>query len=622
MALFGNDHGGMLNVIRCDQQDYLVWKWHPENESSGPTRANAIRFGSSLRVKAGEVAVFVYGQGNSVGANMDFIEGPCDRIIKTLNLPVLSSIIGLAYGGDTPFQAEVYFINLQQNNQVPFGIPYFDMIDPRPDFADVPVPVAVRGMLTFNVTDYQGFILKNRLRDFDIEALRTQIKSALTRRLKQVVANATIEMNIPLVQIERRIDPISTYAEGKMQKVMDEFGLNLRSFDIDAIEIDKESDGYELLRSLTAGLKEQTLKAQTEVSIQNLRDQQALNRENMAETLRIQREEAQRAQRLQTESQYMGAHALDQQTSVLKAAAESLGTMSQMGGVGGDGTGGGGMNAAGMMTGMMMGGAMGQQMAGMMGSVGQAAQNGMNQPPQMPQKQYLVAQGGQQSGPFTIPQLAQMAAAGQLTPQTNVWAQGMPAWIKAADAPDLAPLFAPAAPPAGPGAPPPLTPSAEPETQYYVAQGSQQSGPFDVSALKDMVDAGTLTADTLVWAQGMAAWTKAGEVGELSAFFAAAPAAPAGPPPVPAAPTAEPAEEPEEEVEVEANVEEEPAAPVAPAVSYYVALDGKQAGPFDFAQLQALQAEGRFDADSLVWNPAMSGWAKAGEQADLAALFA
>ena len=138
-----------------------------------------------------------------------------------------------------------------------------------------------------------------------------------------------------------------------------------------------------------------------------------------------------------------------------------------------------------------------------------------------------------------------------------------------------------------------------------------------------MVDAGTLTADTLVWAQGMAAWTKAGEVGELSAFFAAAPAAPAapaGPPPVPAVPSAEPAEE-TEEVEVEANVEEESAVP-ASAVSYYVALDGKQAGPFDFAQLQALQAEGRFDADSLVWNPAMSGWAKAGEQADLAALFA
>ena len=44
---------------------------------------------------------------------------------------------------------EIYFINLQGNNQVKFAIPYFDVADPRlPDF---PVPVAVRGAITFNM---------------------------------------------------------------------------------------------------------------------------------------------------------------------------------------------------------------------------------------------------------------------------------------------------------------------------------------------------------------------------------------------------------------------------------------------------------------------------------------
>jgi hypothetical protein len=29
MGLFGNkEEGGFMDVIRCDEQEYLVWKWH------------------------------------------------------------------------------------------------------------------------------------------------------------------------------------------------------------------------------------------------------------------------------------------------------------------------------------------------------------------------------------------------------------------------------------------------------------------------------------------------------------------------------------------------------------------------------------------------------------------
>ena len=77
-------------------------------------------------------------------------------IIKTENLPVLASIIGLAYDGGTPFQAEVYFINLAQIIQVKFGVPFFDVYDPR--FEDFGVPVAVRGTISFKISDYREFV--------------------------------------------------------------------------------------------------------------------------------------------------------------------------------------------------------------------------------------------------------------------------------------------------------------------------------------------------------------------------------------------------------------------------------------------------------------------------------
>lgn len=147
--LFGRSKlGGFMDEIRCDEPSYLIWKWHPSALQQGKNnRENAIRWGSSLRVKDGEVAVFVYNEKN--GIQQDFIEGPYNQIIKTANFPVLASIVGLAYEGGTPFQAEIYFINLAKIIQVRFGVPFFDVYDPR--FLDFGIPVSVRGTISFQI---------------------------------------------------------------------------------------------------------------------------------------------------------------------------------------------------------------------------------------------------------------------------------------------------------------------------------------------------------------------------------------------------------------------------------------------------------------------------------------
>ena len=138
----------------------------------------------------------------------------------------------------------------------------------------------------------------------------------------------------------------------------------------------------------------------------------------------------------------MGAHTLDQQTEVLKAGAESLG---QMGTIGNGGN--GSMNPAGIMTGMMMGGAMGSQMANMMNQMGNQMHQQAGTPPPIPTIQYMIAVNGQQSGPFTIPQLQQLQQQGQFNANTYVWKQGMANWELAGNIPELASLFAGSIPP-------------------------------------------------------------------------------------------------------------------------------------------------------------------------------
>jgi membrane protease subunit (stomatin/prohibitin family) len=75
----------------------------------------------------------------------------------------------------------------------------------------------------------------------------------------------------------------------------------------------------------------------------------------------------------------------------------------------------------------------------------------------------------------------------------------------------------------GGGSPPPLPTAAA----WFLAVNGAQDGPHDAAALQQRIASGALTRETLVWKQGMPAWTAAGQVAELAALFAAAP------PPIP-----------------------------------------------------------------------------------------
>jgi membrane protease subunit (stomatin/prohibitin family) len=68
-------------------------------------------------------------------------------------------------------------------------------------------------------------------------------------------------------------------------------------------------------------------------------------------------------------------------------------------------------------------------------------------------------------------------------------------------------------------APPPLPQTAS----FFIGQDGKQAGPFDVPTLQSMASSGQLKRETLVWRQGMPAWTKASDVGELGNLFASVP---------------------------------------------------------------------------------------------------
>ena len=69
------------------------------------------------------------------------------------------------------------------------------------------------------------------------------------------------------------------------------------------------------------------------------------------------------------------------------------------------------------------------------------------------------------------------------------------------------------------GTPPPIPGAAT----YFVAIEGKQTGPFDMQTLASQASSGRLTQQTLVWTQGMAQWTPAGQVPALAGVFANVP---------------------------------------------------------------------------------------------------
>ncbi|MCQ2256975.1 MAG: SPFH domain-containing protein [Bacteroidaceae bacterium] len=509
MGLFGNifgkgNNGGIMDTIRCDEKDFLIWKWRPAGQDANSTsRENAIRMGSSISVRPGQAAVFLYQQKEG---EYDVIKGPYNSIVKTDNLPVLASIVGLAYDGGTPFQAELYYFNLAKGMEILFTIPYFRVVPAEPEYKAYCIEVAVKGSLVFEVSSQKEYI-KYLFEawggnDTTLAELESKVKSLLTQEVKQIVSNAPKDTGIFVMHFNSLIGEMGSYILNRIQnKIANRFGILATDVTISDIRYDENSEGYQNLKRITETqthlfnleneknallsfeIQRETMRTDADIrndSARRMADMQLNHQEDM---MARTREESQFAQRQQTmaaaqqaammneaaayrantasdvaahrsnlasEQNYLGAHQVNVQADVMKTGLNNMGQMGSMNLGGGEGH----MNPAGMMAGMMMGTAVAGQMGNMMNNMGSALNQNMPQqtpppmqgqtPPPIPQPQvttYYVSVNGQQMGPFDVNTLMQYVQVGQINANTMAWCNGMPSWTPMGQIPALAMMF-------------------------------------------------------------------------------------------------------------------------------------------------------------------------------------
>ncbi len=70
------------------------------------------------------------------------------------------------------------------------------------------------------------------------------------------------------------------------------------------------------------------------------------------------------------------------------------------------------------------------------------------------------------------------------------------------------------------------------------------------------------------------------------------------------------------------NAANQPAPPPIPkATAYFLAIDGKQYGPFTVDQLRTFVPTGQINAQTLVWCQGMAAWEPASSRPDIAPIF-
>jgi membrane protease subunit (stomatin/prohibitin family) len=217
-----------IDVLKYDgPNNVLVWKWRPP--SSGK-RQEELRLGTQLVVNLSQQAVFVKG-----GQIADIFDAGT-HTLSTQNLPILASLIGIPFGGRSPFKAEVYYFNKAVAMDNKFGLIPFNMLEPN---FRVPVPVTSRGSFAVKINNVRLFLSQiiGTVPDFEALTLRQYFRGVITENIKTAIVKISREQNLNPLELEAIVVEVSEAVKGIISSTLANYGLHLEMFSIEAIPI-------------------------------------------------------------------------------------------------------------------------------------------------------------------------------------------------------------------------------------------------------------------------------------------------------------------------------------------------------------------------------------------------
>ncbi|UII81411.1 SPFH domain-containing protein [Flagellimonas sp. CMM7] len=190
---------------------------------------NEIKNGAKLIVREGQTAVFV-----NEGQLADvFTPGTYD--LTTQNLPILSTLKGWKYGFNSPFKAEVYFVNTHLFTDEKWGTKSpITLSDDRFGL----VEIRAFGTYAFKISDAGKFITDivgtdNNFTNFEINE---HLKSLIATRFTDTVGEA----NLPIELYAANTSELSETCQEVMKSEFLSVGISLEKFYIENVSMPED----------------------------------------------------------------------------------------------------------------------------------------------------------------------------------------------------------------------------------------------------------------------------------------------------------------------------------------------------------------------------------------------
>ncbi len=199
----------------------LVWKYPEEG----------LTWGTQVIVNQSQEAVFFKG-----GKLLDVL-GPGTHTLETANIPLLRALINIPFGNQTPFAAEIYFVNKAANLDVKWGTQSpIPVLDPK---YNVMLPVRAFGQFGIRVTDARLLVvgLSGSAHEFTVDSLTAHFRGLLMTRAKDYLAETILKQKINILEINAYLEEISDALHKKLEADFARFGVQVINFFMSSIDV-------------------------------------------------------------------------------------------------------------------------------------------------------------------------------------------------------------------------------------------------------------------------------------------------------------------------------------------------------------------------------------------------
>ena len=225
MGLLNKLKGELIDIVEWldPSNDTLVFRFRREHDD------NEIKNGAKLVCRESQACVFV-----NEGKLADVFQ-PGTYSLQTSNLPILSTLKGWKYGFNSPFKAEVYFVNTKNFTDLKWGTPNPIMMRDA-DFGIV--RIRAFGSYTMKVKDPAKFVkeISGTNPQFTTEGITEQLKNVIITRFTDFLG----ESKIPVLDLAAKYDEISKEVTTKIAPEFEEYGIEITKFLVGNISLPPE----------------------------------------------------------------------------------------------------------------------------------------------------------------------------------------------------------------------------------------------------------------------------------------------------------------------------------------------------------------------------------------------